>query len=922
MNEVIKILVVEDDAVDRMAIQRALKKAKIKVELVEATDCEGAIALIDQQEFECAFLDYRLPDGNALELIEQLREVGSKVPLVVLTGQGDEEIAVELMKAGASDYLPKNKVSPETLARSLNNAVRLYRAELEAQWATQQLQISEERYRLILEGSNDGIWDWDLTTNQVYGNDRLLKIAGLSPQTTQVSYELFRDLIHPEDRFQIGRLLIKHLRYQDNLEVEFRLRHSSGEYRYCTARGKAQGDCQGHPVRLSGVVSDITERKKTEARSRFLAEATTLLSSSLDYQTTLKNLARLVVPTLADWCAIDVVTDTQTYHRIAVAHANPQKEILIWEMPKQFPVTPEHQYGYPKVLRTGEADACFEVSEEHLREMAQSPAHLDFLRQLSPRSYLCVPLGIGERVLGSMLFVWSESPRHYNQLDLNFVQDLAHRAAFAIDNARLYLEAQKASESLRKAVVILGEQQQQLRTLQRLTNLLNQRLTDLTDLLRVMTREVCDAISGAQVCFITLHNPHRQFEQAHLTVVAGSGAEDLKLDGALSSPSGQLRQVLNTGESQLIRSQTTNSGKFPASLYVIAIESAQSGRLGILGIGNWEDENAFDREDQHLLNAVGEQAAIAIDNARQIKTLEEREDRLEWQNRTLAEQNTELERNRQQIQLQNVQLMEAARLKSQFLATMSHELRTPMNAIIGFSQLLLRHLSQSERSSARQQEWSERILANGKALLSLINDILDLSTIEADRLELQLEKVNLTQLVTTTTEELRSLGEEKDLELNIHLDLANPIVFNDSRRLRQILVNLISNAIKFTEKGTVSITATEKTEDQIEIIVQDTGIGIAKAQLSQIFDAFRQGDQSITRKYAGTGLGLAITQSLVELMDGTISVESQLEQGSTFKIQLPRRLPLSQRGSSGSQPQAHQKTSRVLKKNKPGRLLY
>jgi signal transduction histidine kinase len=200
----------------------------------------------------------------------------------------------------------------------------------------------------------------------------------------------------------------------------------------------------------------------------------------------------------------------------------------------------------------------------------------------------------------------------------------------------------------------------------------------------------------------------------------------------------------------------------------------------------------------------------------------------------LAQQNQELERQRQQLQLQNLQLLEAARLKSQFLATMSHELRTPMNAVIGFSQLLLR---QRQQTLTRQQvDMVDRILNNGKHLLALINEILDLSKIESGRLELKLEAFNLATLVQSTAEELRSLADEKHLALHVHTDLQNANVINDSTRLRQILVNIISNGIKFTQTGGVQVEVTENSPERLAITVKDTGIGIAEDELQHIFE--------------------------------------------------------------------------------------
>lgn len=239
-------------------------------------------------------------------------------------------------------------------------------------------------------------------------------------------------------------------------------------------------------------------------------------------------------------------------------------------------------------------------------------------------------------------------------------------------------------------------------------------------------------------------------------------------------------------------------------------------------------------------------------------------------------------------QLQNLQLQEEVRLKSQFLALMSHELRTPMNAILGFSQLLMRQAQ--HQLGQNQLHMLERIFNSGKHLLKLIEDILDFSKLEAGRLELNLEEFNLAELVTQTVAELQSLAQQKHLVVHIHVCLNNPCILNDSNRLRQVLVNLLSNAIKFTDSGSITVDACEPEPDQIAIAVTDTGIGIDPLEVQQIFQEFRQLSQSLTRTYGGTGLGLAITDRLVRMMHGTIQVESQPGEGSTFRIELPRKV--------------------------------
>ncbi|HEY9806773.1 MAG TPA: GAF domain-containing protein, partial [Candidatus Obscuribacterales bacterium] len=533
------------------------------------------------------------------------------------------------------------------------------------------------------------------------------------------------------------------------LDAEIDVVHSNGRVIKLLEYAAPLFDEQGKVRGCVGAFLDITERKQAEDAQRFLAEASTLLATSLDYQTTLENLAQLMVPYLADWCVVDVVGEDQTLRRVAIAHSDPQKVEWAAEIHRRYPSDLNAPRGAANVIRTGQAEFYPSIDDDLLVEVAQDAEHLAMLRYVGFSSVMMVPLVARGRTLGVISVISAESGRRYTLADLNFVKDLAYRAALATDNARLYREAQEVGENLRQAILILGEQQQQLRTLQRLTNLLNQRLADLPGLLQTMVRSVCGAIPGAEFGLIALRSP--QHNQLELTAKAGVGMEKLHLNGVYIR-NGFLGQVFSTGESLLLQGQSLQSygsEEMPASIYAVAIESAQAGRLGVLAIGSWQNPQAFDDEDQRLLVAFGEQAAIAINNARLINVLEEREDRLAVQNDILARQNSELERQRQQIQLQNLQLLEAAQLKSQFLATMSHELRTPMNAIIGFSQLLLRQ--HQAQLTSQQQDMVERIFNNGKNLLALINDILDLSKIEVGRLELKPEEINLAYLVKATT---------------------------------------------------------------------------------------------------------------------------------------------------------------------------
>ena len=260
-----------------------------------------------------------------------------------------------------------------------------------------------------------------------------------------------------------------------------------------------------------------------------------------------------------------------------------------------------------------------------------------------------------------------------------------------------------------------------------------------------------------------------------------------------------------------------------------------------------------------------------------------------WEsNEQLKLKNKQLEEKQEQIHQQNLRLLEASELKSRFLATMSHELRTPLNAIMVFSQMILRKAKR--KLSDSEVDMVERILNNGKNLLDLINDILDLSKIEAGRLELVPEEFDIARLVKISVNELHILAERKKLKINTSVNIKNPILFNDRTRVRQAIVNLVSNAIKFTETGQINVTLNEISIDKITISVSDTGIGIEPEKLEHIFEPFRQVNQSHSRQHSGTGLGLAITDSLMKMMKGSISVESEIGKGSEFTLEIPRCL--------------------------------
>jgi signal transduction histidine kinase len=291
--------------------------------------------------------------------------------------------------------------------------------------------------------------------------------------------------------------------------------------------------------------------------------------------------------------------------------------------------------------------------------------------------------------------------------------------------------------------------------------------------------------------------------------------------------------------------------------------------------------NKFQNEDVELLSALATQATISINNAKLYQQVREHAEQLE----------TRIGERTQQLRQLNQQLQLSSRHKSEFLANMSHELRTPMNAIIGFTKLVMRR--SKEQLPQKQYENLQKSLSSAEHLLTLINQILDLSKIEAGRLEVYPARFRLETVIEECVRTVEPMIKAEYVELSSNVAGDLPELYSDRDKLRQIVLNLLSNAIKFTERGQIRLAAKGEKE-WITIEVADTGRGIPRDTFDFIFEEFRQIDGGATRQRGGTGLGLSISRHLARLLGGDISVDSIVGEGSTFTIKVPASLQVSE----------------------------
>jgi signal transduction histidine kinase len=373
-------------------------------------------------------------------------------------------------------------------------------------------------------------------------------------------------------------------------------------------------------------------------------------------------------------------------------------------------------------------------------------------------------------------------------------------------------------------------------------------------------------------------------------ILVTDGAGDIVL---MNTPAERLFTVPALADEEIERHVRTNDAHF--SSFVGSLFSSRSARhVGEVGLIDPETGEALPTEaiSGKILSDAGELTAVvtilhdrreAIEKARLYEQVKRASEELEGKVRAAT---AELAKQNELLRRQAIAIEQASAAKSLFLANMSHEFRTPLNAVLGYTNMLLKGVSGRVEGAVERNLM--RIDSNARHLLAIVNDILDISRIEAGRMPVHFDTFAVRDLVSEVVAELEPIIQSKSFEVNVDVSSRLREIRSDRHKVKQIVLNFLSNALKFTHKGSITIVGRTR-RDELSIAVRDTGIGIAPEDQSKIFEDFQQADGSPTRAYGGAGLGLAICRRLADMIGGRITVESQLGVGSTFALHLPLR---------------------------------
>jgi PAS domain S-box-containing protein len=832
----LRVLLLEDDATDAELEVRALTAAGFRVTCDRVDNERAFTARLDTGAYDLILSDYCLPAFDGLRALQILRARGLDVPFVLVSGALGEERAIESLKLGAIDYVLKDNL--ERLAPAIRRALHDTEERRAHARAAAALRESEERYRNLVESAQEIILTLALDGTITSANLTFEVVLG-RPRATAIGAP-FAALLHPEDRGAAERLVGRVGGGAPVAPFEFRVAAVDGRRLVFETTATVQRSATA-AASILVVARDVTARKRAETKMQALVENAKDLTGTVDLGEVLARVQERSARALPCEVVATVYGGAAPAER-TVSHHGVAADLVAGAA--ELAGLPDEAV---RAVRHGETLAIADAQAD------PSPTAA-VCRRFRLRSALLTPLRSHDRHFGSLLMADS-APRTFDREEVDFCEAIARQLAGALEAAELQ-RAQQEETYIAAALAHVGQE-----------------LISSVDLPLLLER-LCRVTTEVLGCDVS-HTLMFKEEQHSFVPVAcfGEAAGQPATMPTIRVPRPAFVQLLELAErngvvqyeaarhGHLVPQECRDAYRLAGAL---AVRLRRGGELiGVHVAGYRSGPGGFTSFQRRIARGIAQLASLALENARLVRQLEA-----------------------------------ANRLKSDFVATMSHELRTPLNVIIGYNELVLDEVFGAVTPD--QAATLERVGSSARELLELIGATLDVSRLDTERAALNLEHIDLAALLRAVEAETRGLREKPGVEWTWHIAAELPPLYSDAVKLKVLLKNLIANAAKFTDRGSVAVSADGR-PGCIEFRVADTGIGMSAETQAVIFEPFRQGDSSPTRRHGGVGLGLYIVSRLLDLLSGRIEVESALGVGSTFRVAVP---------IDASRPDSPQRTQR------------
>jgi PAS domain S-box-containing protein len=832
-----KVLAVDNDPKILTILQTLLEPWGLQVATLE--DPRQFWPTLETTQPDLLILDVEMPHLNGIQLCQAVRSHPQwcDIPILFLTVHSDADVVNQVYTVGADDFVSKPIVGPELVTRIVNRLERIRLLQRAARPSPPPVQTafplaqseaalreSEERWQLALRGNNDGIWDWNVKTNQVFFSPRWKEMLGYEDYEVANHLDEWSKRVHPDDIGWVTAAIQDHFAHKTPFYItEHRVQCKDGSYKWILDRGQALWDENGNVMRMVGSHTDITDRKTAEHK----------LNIRIQQQAAVAQLGRSALSgeafvTLMEE-ALTLVTRSLEGEYALVLEVLPEGNALLlkagigWSeglLGNVLISTADSQAGY-----------TLQVNQPVLVEDYQQETRFHDISLLQTHgivSGLSVPIAGIQSAYG-VLGIYTRRKQAFSTDDIHFMQAIAHILSETLRN-------QESAASLRRA-----KEELELRVAER-------------------TAELIKTNHQLQ---LELDERRRAEEALRISQERFSGILSIAGDAIISIDDNQRITLFNQGAEKIF-------GYSAQEVLGQPLDTLLPARF-----------SEFHRQHVDLFNGSTEQS-------RQMGERQEiygrRRDGSEFPAEASISKLSLPEETLYTVILRDItDRKQIDRMKDEFISVVSHELRTPLTSIHGALKMLATRLLKAD---SEQGQRLLRIATNSTdRLVRLINDILDIERIESGRVKMAKVICNVADLVTESINLVQPIADKEHITLEVSNQ--SILIWADPDRIVQTLTNLLSNAIKFSSSHSTVWLSVQSQEQQVLITIQDRGRGIPTDNLNSIFERFQQVDSSDARNHDGTGLGLSICRSIVQQHHGQIWVESTLGKGSTFYLTLP-----------------------------------